>query len=93
MISYLHMYKTDRLVDVGDEVAPGQQIGAIGNEGPSSGCHLDVRINVEASTNASVNALARSESIGGPAGYVNPERFFELFGLDLCPPDWCTRTY
>lgn len=92
-ISYLHTHKSDRLVDVGDAVTPGQHIAAVGNELPSSGCHLDIRIYTPGTTNPDVAALPTAETIGGPAGYVSPERFFDLFGVPLCPPDWCARTY
>lgn len=29
----------------------------------------------------------------GWAGYINPEDFFKLWGMDVCPPDWCKREY
>ncbi len=47
---YLHMYASGILVDVGDRVTGGQQIGHIGNSGQSEGCHLhyEVRVNGEA---------------------------------------------
>lgn len=92
-VSYLHMKLSDMIVDVGDQVAPGDQIGLVGNEGPSTGCHLDLRINVIGSTNQAVSELTRAESLGGPAGWVDPEEFYRLFGLELCPPDTCRRTY
>lgn len=91
VISYLHMYKSQRLVDVGDTVKAGQQIGVVGNEGPSSGCHLDLRINVTENTNPKVAALP-IDNVNAP-GMVSPEPFFEIFGLQLCPTDWCKRQY
>lgn len=91
VISYLHMYKSERTVDVGDEITPGQQIGLVGNEGPSSGCHLDVRINVTDNTNPEVAALP-IDTRNAP-GMVPPEDFFALYGLQVCPPDWCKRNY
>lgn len=92
-ISYLHTHKWERLVNEGDQVAPGQQIAAVGNEKPSSGCHLDIRIYTPGTTNPDVAALPTADTLGGPSGFVSPERFFDLFGLPICPPDWCTRTY
>lgn len=93
-VSYLHMYKSERLVDVGAEVAAGQQIGAIGNvgagTGQSSGCHLDIRMNVTGNTNPQVAALPESTVV---PGYVNPEDFSRIFGLEICPPDSCRRTF
>ena len=92
-ISYLHMWPEDVIVSVGDDVTAGQQIGVTGNSGPSGGCHLDLRINVVGNTNPTVAALPRSETIGGPAGWVNPEQFYDAFGLTLCATDSCRREY
>lgn len=91
-VSYLHMKLSDIVVDVGDQVAPGDQIGLVGTEGPSTGCHLHLAVNVIGTTNQAIAELVRSESIGGPTGFVSPEEFYELFGLELCPPDTCRRT-
>lgn len=94
LISYLHMHKSERLVDVGDQVSTGEQIGLVGNVPPSSGCHLDLRINKNGTTNPAVAALQEAPALGGPAryaGYVNPEDFLRLFGLEICPSDSCRR--
>lgn len=91
VVSYLHMYKSDRIVDVGDTVTAGQRIGAVGNVPPSGGCHLDLRIDVTNNTNPQVAALPRSESIGGPDGYVDPDDFMRLYGIELCPNDGTCR--
>lgn len=92
VISYLHMYKSERIVNVGETVATGQQIGVVGNEGPSGGCHLDIRINVSENTNPHVAALTRGDASAGAGNYVNPLDFFPLFGLDPCPI-WCTKNF
>lgn len=92
-VSYLHMKLAEIVVSTGDSVVPAQVIGAVASEGPSTGCHLDVRINVAGNTNPAVAALPRSESIGGPAGWVSPEDFYAAYGIILCPPDTCRRTY
>jgi len=92
-VSYLHIYKSDRLVDVGMTVTAGQQIGAVGNEGPSTGCHLDVRINVTGNTNPQVAALPRGDASEGAGNYVNPVDFFLLYGIDICPDAWCSKQY
>jgi murein DD-endopeptidase MepM/ murein hydrolase activator NlpD len=89
VVSYLHMYKSERLVDVGATVVPGQQIGVTGNVAPSTGCHLDVRINIQGNTNPQVAALPLDAN---GAGYVNPELFTKIWGLELCGPD-CARNH
>jgi hypothetical protein len=92
-VSYLHMYLNEVLVKVGDQVTAGQQVGATGSNGPSTGCHLHLGISVVGNTNAAIAELPRSESIAGPAGFVDPEQFYGAFGLTLCAPDSCRRTY
>ena len=42
---YAHMEKLD--VSRGETVAPGQQIGEVGNEGNSDGCHLHFEVHLE----------------------------------------------
>ena len=64
-----------------------------GSEGPSTGCHLDLRINVDGSTDAQVAGLTQSQDLGGPvSGFVDPEEFYALFGLTVCD-DTCNRGY
>ena len=92
-VSYLHMYLNEVLVKVGDQVTGGEQLGATGSNGPSTGCHLHLAINVIGNTNPTVAALPRSETIGGPVGFVDPEQLYEAFGLTLCVPNSCRRTY
>ena len=87
-ISYLHTEKTDRLVRVGDMVYAGQHISSVGNVPPSSGCHLDVRIYPGATTDPRVKSLV---SLPGSSGYIDPEEFTRLFGIDICSPELCTR--
>lgn len=89
-VSYLHMEEGDHLVDVGDVVEAGQQIGRVGNagagQGMSFGCHLDLRINVAGNTNPEVAKLDTVADIGGdPAWstYVHPLEFMRIFGVDL----------
>lgn len=94
IVSYLHMYKSQRLVDVGDQVQAGQQIGVTGNVQPSGGCHLDLRINKNGTTNPAVKALQEATDLGAPAmyaGYVNPEEFMRLYGIEVCPAATCAR--
>jgi murein DD-endopeptidase MepM/ murein hydrolase activator NlpD len=88
-VSYLHSHLSDRKVNVGDTVTMGQEITAIGNEAPSSGCHLDIRINVTGNTNAQVATLPLDPEA---PGWVDPEKFYALFGQTLCD-DTCQRIY
>ena len=88
------MYKSQRLVDVGDQITAGQQIGVTGNVPPSGGCHLDLRINKNGTTNPAVAGLQEAPALGAPAqyaGYVNPEEFLRLYGIEICPLDSCRR--
>ena len=95
-VTYLHMKLSDVSVAEGDSVTPNEPIALVGSEGPSTGCHLDIRINKKGTTNEAVAALKAGEDLGGPPstyGYVNPEQFFALFGIELCPADSCHREY
>jgi murein DD-endopeptidase MepM/ murein hydrolase activator NlpD len=84
-VSYLHMYPSDMEVRLGDDVTQGQEIGHTGRNGPATGCHLDIRINTTGSTDPAVSALPQSQTLGsGATGFVDPEKFFAVFGLDLC---------
>lgn len=87
-IGYLHTAPTDHLVRAGEEVAAGQQISAVGNQPPSTGCHLDVRVNPAGATDPRVLALVPD---AGAGGWVNPEEFTLAFGVELCGADACTR--
>lgn len=90
VISYLHTSKSTRTISVGDKVDAGQRIAAVGSEGPSTGCHLDVRVNIAGNTNAAVSDANLTVSTEAPGGdWVNPEEFFAVFGLEICPNDWC----
>ncbi len=99
VVSYLHMVKSDRVVDVGDQVVAGQQIGKVGNVPPSGGCHLDLRINVADNTNPQVAqlTLSQNETRMPPAtlpqhqDFVDTEQFMRLWGVEVCPEDWCKR--
>ena len=82
-VSYLHMYESEVLVSVGQQVQAGQQIGVIGNEGPSSGCHLDLRINALNSTDPAVQALPHIGDASVPAGHVDPTAYLALYGVSL----------
>lgn len=87
VISYLHSYKNQRSVNMGDKVTAGQSIALVGSAPPSTGCHLDIRIYIIGSTDPRVAALPTSPE---RPGYANPHDFFTLFGVDICDPKWCT---
>ncbi|WP_238476472.1 M23 family metallopeptidase [Agromyces mariniharenae] len=87
-IGYLHTAPADHLVRPGDRVAAGQQISAVGTQPPSTGCHLDVRVNPEGATDPRVLALVPDPGAGG---WVDPEEFTRAFGVGLCGPEVCTR--
>lgn len=91
-VSYLHMKLSDVSVSVGDVVTPNQPIALVGSEGPSSGCHLDLRIKTTGTTNADVAALPDGKAKGGSPnsyGFVDPVEFYNLFGINICPPESC----
>ncbi|GEM_PF-720494 len=86
-ISYLHMYRSDVTVNPGDWVSAGQQIGKLGNAGPSTGAHLDLRIEVSGSARADLQALPLHPAIASthaPKKYVDPIDYFRMHGVDLC---------
>ena len=95
-VTYMHMKLSDVSVKQGDPVTVNQPIALVGSEGPSTGCHLDFRINKNGSTDPAVSALQDGVAQGGPpssAGFVNPEEFYALFGMELCAPDSCHRNF
>lgn len=47
--SYLHMYESGLLVNVGDQVKAGDHIARTGNSGRSKGCHLHFEVIVDGS--------------------------------------------
>jgi len=88
VVEYLHSYESERLVKVGDTVQEGQQIADVGAAPPATGCHLDIRVNVTDNTNPAVDQLQRFPEA---PSYVEPVAFFQLYGIDICPPEWCRK--
>lgn len=82
-VAYLHMFMEDVIVKVGDIVSVGQQVGAVGTAGPSSGCHLDIRVTTLGSTDAAVLSLPHVGGSSTAAGYVDPQAYMALYGVDL----------
>lgn len=93
-VGYLHMHAAELVVAVGAEVAAGQQLGVVGNAGPSTGAHLDLRIDVAASADPAHLGLPVDPGVAADRPgdrYVDPEAFFALSGVQLCPVSWCPR--
>jgi len=84
---YLHMYVKDIVVNVGDKVTAGQQIGKIGNSGDSTGAHLDLRIYIDGVDLTKETAIADivkdSKNTITASGhiYINPVLYLALFGV------------
>lgn len=83
LVSYLHMFTSDVLVRPGDTVTAGQRIGAVGDSGPSTGCHLDFRVNTLSSTDPAVLALPHVGEGQAMPGFVDPEAYMRLYGVEL----------
>jgi murein DD-endopeptidase MepM/ murein hydrolase activator NlpD len=66
---YCHMV-TQPLVSVGQQVAPGQQIGLSGSTGNSSGPHLhfETHVNGDSSKNGAVDPVRFMQDVGAPLG-------------------------
>lgn len=83
VVSYLHMYSSDVSVRLGDVVTAGQAIGAVGNAGPSTGCHLDFRVNTLATSDPAAAALSHIGDESVADGFVDPVAYMALYGVDL----------
>ncbi|WP_433066184.1 M23 family metallopeptidase [Dactylosporangium sp. CS-033363] len=66
---YCHMIKQPSVV-IGQQVAPGQEIGFSGTTGHSSGPHLhfEVHINSDPSNNGAIDPVAFMQRMGAPLG-------------------------
>ncbi|GGA69125.1 hypothetical protein GCM10011490_19610 [Pseudoclavibacter endophyticus] len=83
VISYLHMFASDVTVALGDVVEAGARLGAVGNAGPSTGCHLDFRVNTIATTDPDVGSLPHVGDASVAPGFVDPVAYMALYGVDL----------
>lgn len=92
-VQYLHMEPGTEKIALGDTVEVGQEIGPMGNYGVSGGHHLDLRIYAPRVPGVprSTDTLTHTEDLSSAAlaGYVHPQDYASLFGLTLCPTDWC----
>ena len=82
-IGYLHMHPGDVIVQEGQEVKAGQLIGKIGTEPPSSGCHLDLRIDTSTATATEVKNLPQLTEASVCPTCVNPDDYAKLYGMNL----------
>lgn len=83
-VSYLHLEQSSVPHAIGDTVAVGDQIGEVGSTGPSSGCHLDFRVNTLNATDEAVQSLEQATAPGVPGqGYVNPVEYMALYGVEI----------
>jgi murein DD-endopeptidase MepM/ murein hydrolase activator NlpD len=71
---YCHMLRRP-LVDAGDKVAAGQQIGLLGTSGNSSGPHLHFEVHTrgDRSANGAINPVEFMRGKGAPLGTGKPE--------------------
>lgn len=83
---YMHMPASSYTVKIGDPVTPDQQLGVVGSEGQSTGCHLHIGVYVVGNTNPVVSDIPVSTD---RPGYVDPQAYFQAFGITICPPEKC----
>ncbi|KRE28256.1 peptidoglycan DD-metalloendopeptidase family protein [Agromyces sp. Soil535] len=86
-VIYMHMPASTYKVRAGDTVRPGQQLGEIGTEGQSTGCHLHLAVTTTGTTNQQIASIPQSTA---RPGYIDPAEFYRLFGVDVCPSDRCS---
>lgn len=76
---YFHMWKDDILVNTGDIVTAGQQIGLTGNSGDSVGEHLHIELDITRVNDASKYG-EYTKNAGGfspPGARIDPLEFFQ----------------
>ena len=83
---YLHMNNGQIIVNTGDKVTAGQQIGTVGNTGYSFGAHLHFETHLGSNTNPQVASLP-SYNCYGSEQFINPQKFMSLFKVELCTED------
>jgi len=79
-IGYLHMEVVNVAED--DAVTAGQQLGEIGSAPPSTGCHLDLRVDAANSTGP-VAKLPKLTSASVCPTCVDPDEFARVYGMEL----------
>lgn len=78
---YWHMAGKDILVNTGDTVTAGQQIGTMGCVGICYGTHLHFMIDVTNTTDAQVKAITTRPK--GSKTYAKPAEWFALYGISM----------
>lgn len=87
IIRYMHMNNGYIDVEVGQTVTAGQPIGKVGSGNGAYGAHLHVEIDVAGNTNTAVAGL--HVNYCGGLKSVNPNDFYAIFGVVLCPNGGC----
>ena len=82
-IGYLHMNGADIIVKKGDHVAAGQQIGAIGSCGQSTGPHLHFEVTPVSDHDAWLSAVKSVQKYGST--WLDPEGVLAHYGVKLLP--------
>lgn len=82
-IGYLHMNGADITVKKGDHVAAGQQIGAIGSCGQSTGPHLHFEVTPVSDHDAWLSTVKSVQKYGST--WLDPEGVLAHYGVKLLP--------
>jgi len=82
-VTYMHMNGNNVTVRVGDKVNAGDQIGAIGNCGHSTGAHLHIEVLPGTSKSAWINEVPTAQKFGST--YLDPVAVMQHFGVDITP--------
>lgn len=78
---YWHMQGKDILVNAGDTVTAGQQLGVMGCVGVCFGTHLHFMVDVTETTDAKAKAITTRPK--GTRTYASPAEWFALYGVSM----------
>jgi murein DD-endopeptidase MepM/ murein hydrolase activator NlpD len=82
-MSYMHMNGDNVTVRVGDTVTAGQQIGAIGNCGHSTGAHLHFEVLPGTAKSEWINSVPSVNKFG--LKFLDPVAVMAHYGVDITP--------